>query len=40
MEIKSKFLVVGEVDIQNFEMLSQLRKYSISKTPVQIIEDT
>jgi inorganic triphosphatase YgiF len=31
MEIESKFLVLGETDIQELETLSQLGEYSISK---------
>lgn len=40
MEVKSKFLVSGEANIQDFETLSQLGDYSISEAAVQIIEDT
>jgi CHAD domain-containing protein len=40
MEIESKFLVLGETDIQDLEALSQLGDYSISKAAVQMIEDT
>ena len=40
MEIESKFLVLGETDIQGLEGLSQLGDYSISKAAVQMLEDT
>jgi len=40
MEIESKFMVLGETDIQALETLSQLGDYSISKAAVQMIEDT
>jgi CHAD domain-containing protein len=40
MEIESKFMVLGETDIQDLEALSQLGDYSISEAAVQMIEDT